>query len=163
MEIDRIISALERRTTIPGGGFTFDEINTALTTAISLLKAQQEDRLVVLPCAIGTPVYVIKQAQEPCLRDPDICPHSHGHVMCLGDAFKCQRDCPVSMDVIREVCRGFEVRDTNPIPLSHAGRWNKDSGDFTPFYSDYGHYLTREEAEKKAAELNSHVPMGGEC
>lgn len=159
MEIDRIISALERRTTIPDDGFSFDEINTALDAAIALLKAQQENRLVILPCQIGAVVYTIKQEYEPCLRDPDFCPHSHGHVKCKSETWKCPHDCPVRMVVQRNVCKGFEVREAKPLALSDAGDWEYYE-EFFAFHSDYGHYLTREEAEQKADELNSRTLNG---
>ncbi len=119
-----------------------------------LLEAEREERLVVLPCKLGSTVYTVEEdyfSCEECKHKAEAVYNPHfKHFTCDPPA---GRHCPYT--VKETIAEGFEIRldDDGKVIVSKPGTWTWEG--LQEVYSDDDKwYTSREEAEKAAEEKN---------
>lgn len=119
------------------------------TKAQTLIEAEREGRLALLPCKVGSRVYVIREALLSC----DKCPHRSEaryvpDINCQACDLSNGKHCPIFIE--EKVAEGFEVMcgEDGKIYVKGPGEWSYEG--LMPYESYNGEIYYTEDAAKEA-------------
>jgi hypothetical protein len=137
-------------------------------TDIAALVEAGPDRVVVLPCAVGSTVYTIEEDYYPChtceaiergrFEERDAC---YNEKRDLSNDKNGRFECPLVLHVRKHRCTGFTVggEGGKQLSVSGAGEWGYEGHE--EFYgADGKQYYSEDEAEKALEQAYIDAKMG---